>query len=351
MPRLRQVSRQDTTDELVLRMYDQLFGDRDPVAEPGTATGTPGDWWTVFALVPDVFRHAVQGFGVYRSPDRFLDPVLRELGQTRAGWARGSQFVYSQHCKSCRALGMSEEMIEAIPSWGTSDLFSPVQRAVLARELGAFNDAPVTDIEVERGRAVAVVTPLGRVACETVVNAAGPWAALIGDMAGVSLPITPVRRQMLTTTPLPDLAPDFPFVIDFARSLYFHREGEGLLTGMSNPHQTPGFDESVDAEWELTHLEAAVERLPLLAHAGLLGHWAGLYEVTPDAHPIIGRMPELENFVVVAGFSGHGFMHGPIAGLLVSEIILDGGAHTLDITELGYERFDRGQHHREYNVI
>ena len=132
MPRLRQVSRQDTTDELVLRMYDQLFGDRDPVAEPGTATGTPGDWWTVFALVPDVFRHAVQGFGVYRSPDRFLDPVLRELGQTRAGWARGSQFVYSQHCKSCRALGMSEEMIEAIPSWGTSDLFSPVQRAVLA---------------------------------------------------------------------------------------------------------------------------------------------------------------------------------------------------------------------------
>lgn len=132
MPRLRQVSRHDTTDELVLRMYDTLFGDRDPVAQPGTATGTPGDWWTVFALVPDVFRHAVQGFGVYRSPARLLDPVLRELGQTRAGWARGSQFVFSQHCKSCRALGMSEEMIEAIPAWGTSDLFSPVQRAVLA---------------------------------------------------------------------------------------------------------------------------------------------------------------------------------------------------------------------------
>ena len=132
MPRLRQVSRADTTDELVLRMYDQLFGDRDPVAEPGTATGTPGDWWTVFALVPDIFRHSVQGFGVYRSPQRFLDPVLRELGQTRAGFTRGSQFVFSQHCKSCRALGMSEEMIAAIPSWGVSDLFSPVQRAVLA---------------------------------------------------------------------------------------------------------------------------------------------------------------------------------------------------------------------------
>ncbi|HRN68815.1 MAG TPA: FAD-binding oxidoreductase [Promineifilum sp.] len=221
------------------------------------------------------------------------------------------------------------------------------------RRLGvrAFNDAPATGIEVENGRAVAVTTPLGRIACETVVNAAGPWAALIGDMAGVPLPIKPVRRQMLTTGPLPEVPPDFPFIIDFARSLYFHREGEGLLTGMSNPNQAPGFDESIDDDWELTHLEAAVERLPLLANARLQAHWAGLYEVTPDAHPIIGRVSNLENFVVVAGFSGHGFMHGPIAGLLMSEIILDGRAHTLDIAELGYERFADGRLIREYNVI
>lgn len=221
------------------------------------------------------------------------------------------------------------------------------------RRLGvrAFNDAPVTGVEVENGRAVAVTTPLGRIACETVVNAAGPWAALIGDMAGVPLPIKPVRRQMLTTGPLPEVPPDFPFIIDFARSLYFHREGEGLLTGMSNPNQAPGFDESIDDDWELIHLEAAVERLPLLANARLQAHWAGLYEVTPDAHPIIGRVSNLENFVVVAGFSGHGFMHGPIAGLLVSEIILDGRSHTLDIAELGYERFADGRLIREYNVI
>jgi alkylhydroperoxidase family enzyme len=132
MPRLRQVSRHETNDTLILQMYDQLFGHRDPVAEPGTSTGTPGDWWTVFALVPDVFRHAVQGFGLYRSPKRLLDPVLRELGQTRAGWVRGSQFVYSQHCKSCRALGMSDDKIAAIPAWQVSDLFGPVERAVLA---------------------------------------------------------------------------------------------------------------------------------------------------------------------------------------------------------------------------
>ncbi len=140
MPRLRQVARHETDDELVLQMYDRLFGDRDPVSEPGTATGTPGDWWTVFALVPDVLRHAVRGFALYGAPGRALDPVLRELGQTRAGWARGSQFVYSQHCKSCRALGISEERIAAISGWGAAECFSPVERAVLA-----YTDALVLD--------------------------------------------------------------------------------------------------------------------------------------------------------------------------------------------------------------
>ena len=221
------------------------------------------------------------------------------------------------------------------------------------RRLGvrAYTDAPVTGIEIEAGRVVAVQTPLGRVATEMVVNAAGPWAGVVGQMAGVELPIVPVRRQMLTTTALPELAADFPFVIDFARSLYFHREGDGVLTGMSNPGQAPGFEESVDAAWELTHLEAAVARLPLLARAGRRAHWAGLYEVTPDAHPIIGRVAEPDGLVVVSGFSGHGFMHGPIAGLLVSEIVLDGRAHTLDIDQLGYERFAARRLVTEYNVI
>ena len=117
---------------LAVRMYKQLFGDRDPVAEPGTATGTPGNWWTVFALVPDVLEHAVRGFGLYRSPERRLDPKLRELGMTRAGWTRGSQFVFSQHCKSSRSVGLSEEQIRAIPAWSTADCFSPLERAVLA---------------------------------------------------------------------------------------------------------------------------------------------------------------------------------------------------------------------------
>jgi alkylhydroperoxidase family enzyme len=132
MPRLRQVPRSQADEQRVLPLYRFLFGDRDPVAEPGTSTGSQGNWWTVFALSPDIFEHAVNGFGLYRSPDRRLEPLLRELGQTRAGWLTGSQFVYSQHCKSCRGLGMAEAKIAAIHAWEVADCFEPVERALLA---------------------------------------------------------------------------------------------------------------------------------------------------------------------------------------------------------------------------
>jgi sarcosine oxidase, subunit beta len=214
-----------------------------------------------------------------------------------------------------------------------------------------FAETAVTGIDVVSGRIRAVHTASGPIACEQVVNAAGPWAAPVSELAGIPLPVTPLRRQMLTTTPLPALPADFPFVIDFAQSLYFHREGEGVLTGMSNPHEQPGFDERIDEEWELVHMEAAVERLPLLGNAGRAAHWAGLYEITPDAHPIISAVPGLEGYYVVTGFSGHGFMHGPAAGLLLAEIILDGRAHTLDITALDHSRFGEDRLIREYNVI
>lgn len=140
MPRLRQVPRSATDDPTVVGMYDYLFGPRDPVAEPGTADGTPGDWWTVFALVPPVLKHCVEGFAFYQSPDRQLDPLLRELGQLRVGWARSSRFVYSQHCKSARAAGVREEQIQAIAHWQVATCFTPLERAVLG-----YTDALVYD--------------------------------------------------------------------------------------------------------------------------------------------------------------------------------------------------------------
>ena len=132
MTRLHQVNRDEAQAPIVHTMYDLLFQDRDPVAEPGTETGTPGDWWTVFANVPDVLDHAVRGFGLYQSPTRKLDPVLRELAQTRVGWAAQSQFVFSQHCKSLRGLEVSEERIAAVAHWAAADCFTEVERLVLA---------------------------------------------------------------------------------------------------------------------------------------------------------------------------------------------------------------------------
>lgn len=132
MPRLRQIPRSEASAPIVTAMYDYIFGDRDPVSEPGTESGSPGDWWTVFAASPDILEHAVQGFGIYRSPKRKLDPLLRELGQTRVGWDSQSLFVFSQHCKSLRALGVAEEKIQAVAHWQAADCFDEVERLVLA---------------------------------------------------------------------------------------------------------------------------------------------------------------------------------------------------------------------------
>lgn len=125
------------------RIYQMMFGERDPVADPGTASGTPGNWWTVFAQSPATFDHACGLFAYYQSPDRELDPTLRELGQMRAGWACSSLFVYSQHCKAARDNNVDEEKIQSIASWQVADCYSPVERAVLA-----FTDA----LALQQGR-------------------------------------------------------------------------------------------------------------------------------------------------------------------------------------------------------
>ncbi len=240
------------------------------------------------------------------------------------------------------------------PNDGLADPSSVVQGYVSAAgRLGAalMTDVEVTDILMVGGRVQGVVTDRGTVSAPVVVNAAGPWAGVVGEMAGLDIPVVPRRRQIVVTGPIPELPEDFPFVIDFAQSLYFHPEGDGILTGMSNQNETPGFDQSVDREWELVHLEAAAARMPLLNRAGLANRWAGLYEVSPDAHPILGRVPELEGFYCINGFSGHGFMHGPACGLLLAEEIVDGEARTLDITSLYIDRFREDAGIVEYNVV
>ena len=147
MPRLKQAGR-EAGNPYAEQIFNILFGARDPIEQPGTATGTPGNWWTVFNIVPDAFQHTTEGFRFYRDPERQIDPKLREMGQTRAGYAVGSQFVFSQHCKAARDAGLTEAQINAIAHWQVADCFSEIERAVLA-----YTDALV----LQRGRVPDVV--------------------------------------------------------------------------------------------------------------------------------------------------------------------------------------------------
>jgi glycine/D-amino acid oxidase-like deaminating enzyme len=221
-----------------------------------------------------------------------------------------------------------------------------------AQKLGvkALTRAEVRGIRVRGEEVEAVETTQGVIQTPMILNVAGPWAGLIGQMAGVEIPIVPVRRQMFTTNTLKEIPSDFPFVIDFAQSLYFHREGDGLLIGMSNQNEEPGFDQTVDEEFEVKNFEAALERMPLVERASRASHWAGLYEVTPDAHPIFGGS-HVKGFTICAGFSGHGFMHGPVAGQLMTEYILNGRFSTVDVSMLDLARFEEERLIKEYNVV
>ena len=160
MTRTRQIPRAEAPPS-ALPVYERLFGDRDPVVEPGTATGTPGNWWTVFAQTPQLLDHMVAGFALFNSPDRVLDPGLRELALTRTGFSAGSQFVFSQHCKAARNAGVSDEQVAAIPAWTTWDGWTAAERAVLA-----YTD----EVTLGRGRVAdatweALRTHLDEVAC------------------------------------------------------------------------------------------------------------------------------------------------------------------------------------------
>lgn len=236
---------------------------------------------------------------------------------------------------------------------GLCDPSSVVQGyASAARRNGVriVTGAGVTNVD-RRSSSFLIHTPKGMVEAPILVNACGAWAPEIGRLVDVDIPIQPIRRQMAVTTPLPQVPSDFPFTIFFDESLYFHREGAGILTGQSNGDETPGYKLEVDTDWEAVHFEHAMTRFPLLENAGVLSRWAGLYEVTPDAQPIFGSVPTLEGFYIMAGFSGHGFMHGPAAGLLMAEEIVDGEAHTIDIAPFRYERFLDGALSPEFNVI
>src|SRR5256714_8716871 len=196
-------------------------------------------------------------------------------------------------------------------------------KAAQALGVSIERDTEVTAIEVDGGRVTAVETTRGTIATPTVVNAAGPHARPIGRMAGVDVPVDPYRRHIfIAALENGAIVPaSHIMVIDFDTTFYFHREGAGLLFGMGDPNETPTFDTTVQWDFLPDVIEVAVTRLPALADASISHAWAGLYEVTPDANPIIGRAPGVEGLFLINGFSGHGFQHSPAAGRILADLI------------------------------
>jgi sarcosine oxidase subunit beta len=224
--------------------------------------------------------------------------------------------------------------------------------AFAARALGAHLrvSCEVTSIAADGDRISAVRTTHGDIATNVVICAAGAWSRSCGEMVGVALPVTPVRRQILFTEAMPALPPDLPFTIDFASSFYFHREGPGLLMGMSHAGEQPGFALETTDDWVPDLLEVASRRAPRIAEAGIKGGWAGLYEVTPDHNAIIGESERVSRFLYATGFSGHGFLQAPAVGEILRDLVLERPPF-VDIAPLSVARFSDDMLRPEYNVV
>jgi sarcosine oxidase subunit beta len=316
------------------------------------------------ASIPMILRFTEEhGIPVDVSQDGYLFLV-----RDHEAWAGFRSAVDLQ-----RSLGVEVEILEPeaagalVPGIDTSGLvgatFGPKDGiadpaaltqgyATLARRTGVtFGlDTSVTAIEVGRSGVVSGVrTSRGLVAASAVVLVAGAWSGALAATAGVEVPIEPVPRVVVTTGAFPRIPERRTLVIDAASSFYFHREGDGILMGMGG-HDVTTFDTTVDERFVHDELvPRAVRVFPPLAEAGIRSWWAGLYEMTPDRNPIVGPAP-VDGLWIAAGFSGHGFQHGPTVGKVVAEL-LTGAPASVDVSALSLSRFGTGDLAGEGHVV
>jgi sarcosine oxidase, subunit beta len=263
-----------------------------------------------------------------------------------------------------------DEIVEIVPQLRVDDIlggtFCPTDGFVdphsvmmgfmlNARDKGVrlWLNTEVTGIVVESGRVRGVNTSRGRVDAPVVVNAAGAWAAIVARMANAELPVEPLRRQLVPTEPFDGLPKRFPMVIDMSTGFHFRREGKGILLAWNDPEETPGFKTDFDDTFVEKILTRAALRVPCLAEAEVNPRraWAGLYEMTPDHHAIIGTAQNVEGLFFVNGFSGHGVMHSPASGRISADLILRGHSEIVDATQLSVDRFETGKLLHETAVL
>ncbi len=314
--------------------------------------GTPIDFWQdgyLFLLSSEASERAfAESVAVQR---RLGLDVAWLSGDEAAAMTPGLDATGVRAATFCAADGIAD------PSGVTMGL---VRAAQLRGRVTILRDTEVTGIDAPDGRIAGVTTSGGPIATRAVVNAAGPWAGQVAALAGVTLPVIPERRHIFIAQPAPGASWDDAayagrtpssrlMVIDFDTTFYFHREGAGLLFGMGDKSERPGFDTTVRWDFLPEVTETAVRRLPALAEASVTHAWAGLYEMTPDHNPVIGGLG-VEGFYAIAGFSGHGFQHAPAAGRLLADVML-GRDPGMDLTPFAFSRFAAGRAAGEHHFV
>lgn len=225
---------------------------------------------------------------------------------------------------------------------GPSEVLSGFAGGAKRKGVKIYEGVEAKEILVDKGRVTGVRTTGGEISSPVVVNAGGPYASLVAEMAGLRIPVKPLRRQVFVTAPFHLIDQAIPLTIDFHRGWYFRPEVDGFL--LSGPlDREPSFNTNTDYEAMVEASENAIYRVPALEKAQIARGWAGLYEISPDNHAILGKVPGLEGFILANGFSGHGFQHSPAVGKVISELILEGKAKTIDISSLSIDRFERGE--------
>jgi sarcosine oxidase subunit beta len=225
---------------------------------------------------------------------------------------------------------------------GPNEVTHAIAKGARRHGIQVIEKTEVISIEVTGNRIVSVTTKEGLVETRIVVNAAGPYAAHVGKLSGVEIPVSPIRRQLFVTDPFDKIPPSVPLTIDHSQNFYFRREGKCVL--LSGPQdESPSFNLKTDFDAMVVTAEKATHRVPVFEKAKITRGWAGLYEISPDNHAILGNVPEVEGLVLAVGFSGHGFQHGPAAGMAIAELIWNGKSEIIDITPLALSRFKEGK--------
>jgi len=294
-----------------------------------------------------------------------INPEFKRIGYLFLATTELEMGVFKENIKLQRKLGIPVELLnpnEIKARWpylrvddilggtfcpwdgyaGPNEVLSGFVSGAKKAGVGIYEGTEVLGILLSKGKVNGVKTKREEISTPIVVNAGGPFASVIGEMAGVKIPVKPLRRQIFITAPFHLTNQTIPLTIDFHRGWYFRREVDGLL--LSGPLDSePSFNLGIDYEAMAETSENAIYRVPALERAHIARGWAGLYEISPDHHAILGKVPEVEGFILANGFSGHGFQHSPAVGKVIAELIVEGKPTTIDISPLSIERFEKGE--------